>query len=80
MPVTQFLPDELLDKVKDRLVHYVLGETREEKALGIDLGGLPYITDVLIFGNENPIFSVAANAPNPQNCITFLEHIIDYEE
>lgn len=77
---TQFLPDELLDKVKDRLVYYVDGETGEKKALGIDLGGLPYITDVLIFGNENPIFSVAANAPNPQNCITFLEHIIDYEE
>ncbi len=77
---TEFLPDELLSKVSDRLVYFVDGETEEEKAVGIDLGGLPYITDVLVFGNEHPIFSVAANAPNPENVITFLEHIIDYEK
>lgn len=78
--MTEFLPQELLDKVKDRLVYFTDGETGEEKAVGVDLSDLPFITDVLVFGNEHPIFSVVVNAPNTDNCITFLEHIIDYTE
>ena len=45
----------------------------------IDLAGLPFMTDVLGIGIEHPIFSVVVNAPNPDNCITFLEHILDYK-
>lgn len=80
MDFNEFLPAELLSKVSGRLIYCVDGESGEEKAVGIDLDGLPFITDVLVFGNQHPIFSVVANAPHPDNCITFLEHIIDYEE
>ena len=73
------LPQELLNKVKDRLVYYPDGETGEEHAVGVDLNGLPLVTDLLVFGNEHPIFSIVVNAPHLDNCITVLEHILDYK-
>lgn len=75
-----FLPEELLNKVSDRLVYYTDTESDMKRAVGIDLAGLPFIEDVIGVGIEHPIFSVVVNAPNPDNCITFLEHIIDYEK
>lgn len=75
-----FLPEELLNKVSDRLVYYTDTESGMKHAVGIDLAGLPFIEDVIGVGIEHPIFSVVVNAPNPENCITFLEHIIDYEK
>ena len=74
-----FLPAELLDKVSDRLVYYTDTESGFKRVVGIDLAGLPFMTDVLGIGIEHPIFSVVVNAPNPDNCITFLEHILDYK-
>ena len=75
----EILPEELLNKVKDRLVYYPDGETGEEHAVGVDLGGLPFVTDLLVFGNEHPIFSIVANAPHLDSCIKVLENIIDYK-
>lgn len=77
--LTEALPPELLEKVSDRLVYCTDGESGEKKALGIDLDGLPFIDEVLVFGSKKPIFSIVENAPNLDNCIIFLEHIIDYE-
>ena len=74
-----FLPAELLNKVSDRLVYYTDTESGIKRVVGIDLAGLPFMTDVLRIGIEHPIFSVVVNAPNPDNCITFLEHILDYK-
>ena len=73
------LPAELLTKVSDRLVYYTDTESGFKRVVGIDLAGLPFMTDVLGIGIEHPIFSVVVNAPNPDNCITFLEHILDYK-
>lgn len=75
----EVLPEELLNKVKERLVYYPDGETGEEHAVGVDLAGLPFVTDLLVFGNEHPIFSIVTNAPHLDNCITVLEHIMDYK-
>ena len=77
--LTNVLPDDLLSKVSDRLVYFTDGELGEERAVGLDLGGLPFITDVMAFGDEPPIFSIVINAPHLDNCITMLRHIIDYE-
>lgn len=72
------LPPELLEKVRDRLVYYPVGETGEEFAVGVDLAGLPFVTELLVFSNEHPIFSIVTNAPHVENCITMLENILNY--
>lgn len=74
-----FLTPELLNKLEGRLLYYENGDTGETHAFGVDLTGLPFITDVLVFGNEHPVFSVVANAPHPKACITFLENMLDYK-
>lgn len=80
LDLEEALPSELLEKVRDRLVYYTDGETGEERAVGVDLSDLPFITDVLVFGStKQPIFSIVTNAPHLDNCITMLEHIIDYK-
>ena len=79
LDLTEVLPEELLSKVSDRLVYFTDGESGEEKAVGIDLGGLPFITNVLVLSTEHPMFSIVVNAPHVDNCITFLENIMDYE-
>ena len=60
-------------------LYYTDTESGFKRVVGIDLAGLPFMTDVLGIGIEHPIFSVVVNAPNPDNCITFLEHILDYK-
>lgn len=79
LDLTEVLPEELLSKVSDRLMYFTDGESGEEKAVGIDLYGLPFITNALVLSTEHPIFSIVVNAPHVDNCITFLENIIDYE-
>ena len=79
LDLTEVLPEELLTKVSDRLVYFTDGESGEEKAVAIDLVGLPFITNALVLSNEHPLFSIVVNAPHVDNCITFLQNMIDYQ-
>lgn len=71
------LPDDLLKKVKDRLL-YFKDPDGNDIATGIDLSGLPFMTDYLAVNKEKPIFSIVQNSPNIDNAFTFLEYVIDY--
>ena len=79
LDLTEVIPEELLSKVSDRLVYFTDGESGEEKAVAIDLADLPFITNALVLSNEHPLFSIVVNAPHVDNCITFLQNMIDYQ-
>lgn len=73
------LPPELLEKASDRLLYYEDYEGNKQ-LFGIDLAGLPIITDVLVVGTQETIFSVVGNAPHTDAVITFLEHLLSYPD
>lgn len=74
-----FLPEDLYNELlsEGRIIIYESEEFGPVPS-GIDMSGLG-LTDELVFTIEKPILSVVTNAPNPENCIEFIRHLLSYE-
>lgn len=76
--VTTILPDDLMDKFKDKLYYYTNEETNETLPLGIDVSDAPKLQEYHYYDGMTAYFGFIVNSDSIDNAITFLRYI--YEE
>ena len=76
--VTTILPDDLMDKFKDKLYYYTNEETNETLPLGIDVSDAPKLQEYHYYDGMAAYFGFIVNSDSIDNAITFLRYI--YEE
>ena len=78
LDITTILPEDVLEKFKDKIVYSTLEETGEQIPSAIIVTDAPKLLQYHYYDGKDAYFSVVSNSQNIENVITFLRFI--YEE
>ena len=73
--VTTILPEELLEKYKDKFYYYTFEETGETLPVGIYVTDSPKLNEYNYYVEKEPILGFICNSDSIENALTFLEFI-----
>lgn len=73
--VTLLLPDDLLEKYKDRLYYAACGESAEQLPVGIRIFDSPALNEYNYYTDKEPVFAFVVNSDNIDNAVEFLKYI-----
>lgn len=77
LDLTTILPEDLLEKFKDKLVYSTLEETGESIPSAIIVTDAPKLMEYHYYDHTDAYFSVIANSQNIDNVIAFLRFIYE---
>lgn len=78
LDITTVLPEDLMEKFKDKIVYSTIEETQETIPSAIIVTDAPKLQQYHYYDNIDAYFSIVANTQNIDNIISFLRFI--YEE
>ena len=73
--VTTILPDDLLDKFKDKLYYASVGENGDKLPVGIYVGDSPKLIQYNYYDKGDPVFSFIINSNSIDNAVEFLRYL-----
>lgn len=73
--VTSVLPDDLLEKFKDRLYYAEIGENKELTPVGIYISDSPKLKKYNYYVDKEPILGFIVNSNSMDNAIAFLRYL-----
>jgi hypothetical protein len=73
--VTTILPDDLLEKFKDKLYYATVGESDELVPVGIYVSDAPKLNENYYYVDKEAIMGFIVNSENIDNAIEFLRYI-----